>query len=252
MRFLVIPCFNESHRLQEVEVVKCIEHLEGVVILVNDGSTDGTWALLQQISSVRPESVKVLDLGENVGKGEAVRAGFNHAISLGATEVGFCDADFAVDHHDLSRIFIKLNESPTTYGVIGSRIAVVGSVIERSPIRHYSGRVFATLVSAVLKLKIYDTQCGAKAFRVNHIIIKVFSMPFDSRWAFDVEILGRINLLTNAQTIPVIELPLLRWIEQPGSKLTVFSQFKTVFELMKIKKSLNRLAHSAGVEPTTF
>lgn len=147
---------------------------------------------------------------------------------------------------------MKLSESLKTYGVIGSRVAVVGSVIERSTFRHYFGRVFATLVSAILKQKIYDTQCGAKAFRVNHIIVKVFSMPFNSRWAFDVEILGRINLLTNDQTIPVIELPLLRWIEQPGSKLTVFSQFKTVFELVKIKKSLNHLAHSAGVEPTTF
>lgn len=54
--------------LQEAEVVKCIEHLDAVVILVNDGSTDGTLALLQQISSVRPESVKVLDLRKNVGK----------------------------------------------------------------------------------------------------------------------------------------------------------------------------------------
>jgi dolichyl-phosphate beta-glucosyltransferase len=178
MNYLVIPCFNEAERLQESEVLKCVNGLDGVVVLVNDGSTDGTLALLQKISSIHTKRIKVLNLERNVGKGEAVRAGFTFAIAQGATEIGFCDADFAVDHHDLSRIFIKLNESLTTYGVIGSRVAVVGSVIERSTIRHYFGRVFATLVSAILKQKIYDTQSGAKVFRVNPIIIRVFSIPF--------------------------------------------------------------------------
>jgi dolichyl-phosphate beta-glucosyltransferase len=65
-------------------------------------------------------------------------------------------------------------------------------------------------------------------------------MPFDSRWAFDVEILGRINLLTNGENSTVIELPLMRWIEQPGSKLTFLSRIRTVFELIKIRKSLNK------------
>jgi hypothetical protein len=98
--------------------------------------------------------------------------------------------------------------------------------------------MFATLVSAILKQHVYDTQCGAKAFRINPIIINVFSEPFHSRWAFDVEILGRINMLTNRVGSPVIELPLLRWVEQPGSKLTIFSQMKTVLELVKIRRSL--------------
>ena len=238
MRFLIIPCYNEFDRLQESEVVNCVDSLDCVVVLVNDGSTDKTQELLQQISSLHPAVIKVLNLERNVGKGEAVRAGFNFAISHGANEVGFCDADFAVTSHDLSRIFAKLNESDLTHGVIGSRVAVAGSNIERSVFRHYSGRMFATLVSAILKQHVYDTQCGAKAFRINPIIVKVFSEPFHSRWAFDVEILGRINMLTNRVGSPVIELPLLRWVEQPGSKLTVFSQMRTVLELVKIRRSL--------------
>ena len=238
MRFLIIPCYNEFSRLQASEVVSCVDNLDCVVVLVNDGSTDKTQELLQLISSLRPAVIKVLNLERNVGKGEAVRAGFNFAISHGANEVGFCDADFAVTSHDLSRIFAKLHESDLTHGVIGSRIAVAGSNIERSVFRHYSGRMFATLVSAILKQHVYDTQCGAKAFCINPIIVKVFSEPFHSRWAFDVEILGRINMLTNRQGSPVIELPLLRWVEQPGSKLTVFSQMRTVLELVKIRRSL--------------
>jgi glycosyltransferase involved in cell wall biosynthesis len=203
MRFLIIPCYNEFSRLQASEVVSCVDNLGCIVVLVNDGSTDKTQDLLQQISLVRPAEIKVLDLDRNVGKGEAVRAGFNFAISQGASEVGFCDADF-----------------------------------ERSVFRHYLGRMFATLVSAILKQEIYDTQCGAKVFRINSITANIFSKPFHSRWAFDVEILGRINRLTNFESGQVIELPLLRWIEQPGSKLTVFSRLTTALELFKIKQSL--------------
>jgi dolichyl-phosphate beta-glucosyltransferase len=238
MRFLIIPCYNEFNRLQTSEVINCVDNLDCVVVLVNDGSTDKTHQLLQQIALIRPDVIKVLHLEKNVGKGEAVRAGFNFAISQGANEVGFCDADFAVDYHDLARIFSKLDESSPTYGVIGSRVAVAGSTIKRSVFRHYFGRIFATLVSAILKQDIYDTQCGAKAFRINSITINVFSKPFHSRWAFDVEILGRINRLTRFESDRIIELPLLRWIEQPGSKLTVFSRLTTALELFKIKRSL--------------
>jgi len=238
MRFLIIPCYNEFHRLQESEVVNCIDNLHCVVVFVNDGSTDKTQQLLQQISLVRPAVIKVLNLERNLGKGEAVRAGFNFAISQGANEVGFCDADFAVDHHDLVRIFSKLDELSLASGVIGSRVSVAGSTIERSLFRHYFGRIFATLVSAILEQDIYDTQCGAKVFRINSITRNVFSEPFHSRWAFDVEILGRINRLTNRQSSPIIELPLLRWIEQPGSKLNVFSRITTALDLFKIRRSL--------------
>ncbi len=237
MRFLIIPCYNEFNRLQTSEVINCIENLNCIVVFVNDGSTDKTQQLLQQISSVRPDVIKVLNLEKNVGKGEAVRTGFNFAISQGANEVGYCDADFSVDHHDLLRIFSKLENSSLAYGVIGSRVAVAGSTIRRSIFRHYFGRIFATLVSSILKQDIYDTQCGAKVFRINSTIISVFSEPFHSRWAFDVEILGRINRLTKCEPIPIIELPLLRWIEQPGSKLTVFSRMTTAIELLKIKRS---------------
>ena len=151
MRFLIIPCYNEFNRLQASEVFNCADRLDCIVVLVNDGSTDKTPQLLQQISLVRPDVIKMLNLEKNVGKGEAVRAGFNFAISQGANEVGFCDADFAVDHHDLVRIFSKLDELSLASGVIGSRVSVAGSKIERSLFRHYFGRIFATLVSTILE-----------------------------------------------------------------------------------------------------
>ena len=242
MRFLVIPCFNEEQRLVLSEVTKCIEALKCVVVLVDDGSTDGTLKTLNNLSLQFPETIQVLHLSQNVGKGEAVRAGFNYAFERGATQVLFCDADFAVGPQDLLRLCNTLEDHVDCKAVIGSRIAMVGTNIQRSVLRHYSGRAFATLVSIMLGQQIYDTQCGAKVFKADDIVKRVFSQPFLSRWAFDVEIIGRLLRLEQSTTNSklILELPLRNWLEVEGSKLNLVSQLRTVLELFKIRSSLNK------------
>lgn len=242
MRFLVIPCFNEEQRLEESEVIQSIAVLQCSVVLVDDGSTDRTLEILNRLLLQFPENIHVLPLRTNVGKGEAVRAGFNYAFEHNASRVLFCDADFAVGPHDLLRLCKTLEEHAEYKAVIGSRIAMVGSNIERSTFRHYSGRVFATLVSLILRQQIYDTQCGAKVFKVDAEVRRVFSQPFLSRWAFDVEVIGRLLRMKRSgdnQRI-VLELPLLNWSEVAGSKLKLGSQLRTVLELFKIRTSLNK------------
>jgi dolichyl-phosphate beta-glucosyltransferase len=242
MRFLVIPCFNEEHRLVQSEVMKCIEALNCVVVLVDDGSTDGTLGILNKLALQSPENIEVLPLLANVGKGEAVRAGFNYAFERGATQVLFCDADFAVGPQDLLRICNTLDENAECKAVIGSRIAMFGTSIQRSVLRHYSGRAFATLVSLILGQQIYDTQCGAKVFKADNEVKRAFSQPFLSRWAFDVEAIGRLLRMERSKqnNSLILEMPLLSWMEVPGSKLSLISQLRTVLELFRIRSSLNK------------
>ena len=242
MRFLVIPCFNEEQRLDQSEVMKCIEALNCVVVLVDDGSTDGTLGILKKLALQSPKNIEVLPLPANVGKGEAVRAGFNYAFERGATQVLFCDADFAVGPQDLLRICNTLNENVECKAVIGSRIAMVGTNIQRSIFRHYSGRAFATLVSVILGQQIYDTQCGAKVFKADNEVKRAFSQPFLSRWAFDVEVIGRLLRMDRSKKNDklILEMPLLSWLEVPGSKLNLVSQLRTVLELFRIRSSLNK------------
>ena len=242
MRFLVIPCFNEEQRLDQSKVMECIEVLNCVVVLVDDGSTDGTLGILNKLALQSPKNIEVLPMPANVGKGEAVRAGFNYAFERGATQVLFCDADFAVGPQDLLRICNTLDENAGCKAVIGSRIAMVGTNIQRSIFRHYSGRAFATLVSVILGQQIYDTQCGAKVFKADNEVKRVFSQPFLSRWAFDVEAIGRLLRMERSKKNDslILEMPLLSWIEVPGSKLGFVSQLRTVLELFRIRSSVDK------------
>ena len=89
--------------------------------------------------------------------------------------------------------------------------------------RHYLGRAYATLASSALGITVYDTQCGAKVFRVNDALGAALAEPFRSAWAFDVELLHRLlHGSATAEAIAedaLVEVPLTTWRDVGGSKL---------------------------------
>lgn len=159
---------------------------------MDDGSSDATFEVLGAIERSAPEAVRVVRLPKNVGKGEAVRVGLTAAMNAGDELVGYADADLATPPEEVLRLFEALAEAPHLVAVIGSRINYLGTNIRRRPSRHYLGRVFATAAATALGREIYDTQCGAKVFRTGPLLAAALSLPFVSRWAFDVELLGRV------------------------------------------------------------
>jgi len=132
--------------------------------------------------------------------------------------------------------------------VLGSRVARMGAEILRHPMRHYLGRVFATAASLVLGAVVYDTQCGAKCFRDSPALRSALGRPFLSRWAFDVELLGR--LLTGEPGVApldasaFVEVPLLRWRDVAGSKLRARAMVGAVIDLVRIRRDLRRRARA--------
>jgi glycosyltransferase involved in cell wall biosynthesis len=214
---LVIPCYREAARLEPARFLEFLDATEATRLLfVDDGSPDDTPTVLAELATRRPARIEVLTLAENVGKGEAVRRGLSAALDQPVELVGFWDADLATPLALVESFRATLSSRPDVAWVLGSRWRGLGRNIERDPVRHYLSRVFATVVSLMLGLPVYDTQCGAKVFRANPLLREVLSQPFLSRWIFDVEMLARLIREHRRGRAPepcqiLCELPLDRW-----------------------------------------
>jgi len=209
-------------------------------LFVNDGSSDGTLSVLSEFCAAHASRSEVLNLQPNRGKGEAVRLGMLHAMQTHpeAALVGFWDADLATPLSAFPEFREVFDSLPVVDMVFGARIRLLGRHVQRNPLRHYAGRVFATTVSVTLGLAIYDTQCGAKIFRVNELLRQQLAQPFISRWIFDVEILARFLQIWSAQGIlpeeKIYELPLQTWVDVAGSKLKSSDFVRSFTDLMRI------------------
>jgi len=154
--------------------------------------------------------------------------------------VGYWDADLATPLDAVPEFVRILDDDPEIQMVFGARIKLLGRTVERDRVRHYVGRIAATLISSALRLGIYDTQCGAKLFRVNCVTRQLFSEPFVSRWIFDVEILARLEQLHRAgegeaPSRLIYELPLRVWRDQPGSKVGPWDFLQAGVDLLRIR-----------------
>jgi len=235
--WLVVPCYNEAKRLP-------VEHFRSFLrrwplvrlCLVNDGSRDETEDVLRRLAESCGGQAVVLSLEKNCGKAEAVRRGVLHATSLGDSQyVGYWDADLATPLEELPRFFTAAGEYARADALCGCRLRRLGASVDRLWHRHLLGRVFATLASLILRIPVYDTQCGAKLFRTS-LARQVFAQPFITSWVFDVELLARIVAVEGIAHAGdcIVEIPLLRWSDVGGSKLRLRHYFTALMDLWRI------------------
>ena len=217
---VVVPCYNEETRLPVDAFDAYLRSCDDVgFILVNDGSADATLAVLEKLAARWPGRVQALNQQPNQGKAEAVRIGCIQALESGALYVGYFDADLATPLEAIPEFAFVLDRNPQIDIVLGARIALLGRRIDRKPLRHYLGRVFATAASVVLDLPVYDTQCGAKLLRTTALVRTLFDAPFGSRWIFDVELLARYVLRGEGSRDGLYELALQRWTDVGDSRV---------------------------------
>lgn len=218
----MVPCYNEGGRLPVEPFCRFLCENDIRFVFVDDGSRDNTAAQIDAIRADHEDRVSVLRLPANQGKAEAVRRGLNLALEQDADYVGYWDADLATPLEAIPQFLEVFAERPDLDMVIGSRVKLLGRDVRRRATRHYLGRVFATVVSSILRLPVYDTQCGAKIFRVNSQTRGLVAERFHTRWVFDVEILARyIHQAGSPETAAqhIFEYPLHRWEDVGGSKV---------------------------------
>ena len=241
---VVVPCYNEAARFRAEPFVQFLSAPDSSrvrLLFVNDGSSDNTLAVLEGFRAQFPERVSVLDQQPNRGKAEAVRNGMLQVIASGQAEVtGFWDADLATPLAQITDFLNLLAARPEVNMVFGSRVRLLGHAIHRQPLRHYLGRCFATVVSVLLRMPIYDSQCGAKLFRITPEFAKVLAEPFHSRWIFDVEILARFMQMhrgdSDAIARQIYEYPLPEWTDVAGSKVKSTDFLRAFGELATIHR----------------
>jgi dolichyl-phosphate beta-glucosyltransferase len=237
---IVVPCFNEAHRLRSDIFREFTRRGHPVRFLfVNDGSTDDTRAVLDALERDAPAQVALLDLPTNTGKADAVRRGMLEVFRWGVTYAGFWDADLATPLDAIPAFAAILDGASQLEMVFGARVLLMGRSIRRSARRHYAGRVFATAASLALGLPIYDTQCGAKLFRATPAVQALFQEPFRSRWIFDVELVARLVRARRGTPAPppaevIYEYPLEQWHDVPGSKVRAVDFPRAAIELARI------------------
>ena len=184
---IVIPAYNESARIGKAldEVLRCVHtrdwHAE--ILVVNDGSTDSTAAMVQEYVQLHPE-VRLLSNPENRGKGYSVRHGVLQAVG---EMVMFTDADLSAPMEEAERLFQALREGADI--AIGSRWLERKRQTMKQPLyRQFFGRCFNAITRLVMGLPFADTQCGFKAFH-RPVAQTIFQLQRIERWGFDPELL---------------------------------------------------------------
>lgn len=229
---LIIPAYNEAARLG-ASLATIFDYLnaqiyDSEVVVVDDGSTDTTARVAEEsfVASGRVAS-RVVSVGVNRGKGNAVRTGLLAARGHIAL---FSDADLST----------PLTETPKLTGAIRSGecdIAFGSRALDRSLIgthqpwrREQSGRAFNLAVRLATGLPFHDTQCGFKAFRMD-VSRPVVEAGRIDRFGFDVELL----YIAHAASLRLREVP-VRWNDVAGSTVTFKTGLDGFLELRELRR----------------
>ncbi|WP_245999779.1 glycosyltransferase [Paraflavitalea soli] len=234
---IVVPCYNEFNRLPKEVFLGFIKlNPEILFCFVNDGSSDKTADMLKDLQQQYPGSIEVVDNQKNQGKAEAVRSGVLHVLNTTSVDfVSYLDADLATPIEEILRLYETLNSREGVEMVLASRIKRLGANISRKGSRHVLGRIFATSISLLFEIPIYDSQCGAKLIK-RELATKIFAEPLLSKWLFDVELVVRAKQCRNNRIDHLFEMPLNEWIEKGDSRIKLKDVLVFPYHLARIKR----------------
>ena len=218
---IIVPSYNEERRLPEtLERIAAYVHAPGrevEILVVDDGSTDGTAAIAESFKG-KFGALRVLSNGVNRGKGYSVRHGM---LEARGRVVLFTDADLSAPIEEADKLFAAME----TYDVaIGSRALDRGLIsVHQSKFREFAGVIFNTIVRLCLRLPFVDTQCGFKAFRREPCRI-IFEQQRIERFGFDPELL----YLARRHGLRAVEIP-VRWGHSPATKVSMLRDSLQMF-----------------------
>ncbi len=225
-----MPAYNEQTRLPETirRIQAYLSRSEWSfheLLIVDDGSTDATVQVASEFASGNPD-IRVLRNPGNRGKGYSVRHGMLEA--RGEWRL-FTDADLSSPIEELDKLWAAIGRE-------GSEVAIGSRALDRSLIgvhqpgmRESAGRVFNSVMRAVVGLPISDTQCGFKLFS-GAASREIFPRQTQERFGFDVEVL----FIAKKHGFKIAEVP-VRWDHVDGSKVGMLTGLHAFSELAAVR-----------------
>jgi dolichyl-phosphate beta-glucosyltransferase len=227
---VVIPAFNEEPRigatLERVYAYLSKRDYPFEIIVVDDGSRDGTIRVVEAFAGQKPE-IRVVSNDGNRGKGFSVRHGIEEARG---EYILFSDADLSTPIEDVEKLLPKLTGEG--FGIaIGSRSIRGADVRIHQPwYRELMGKVYNKIVRVCALRGFKDTQCGFKLFRAD-VARRVFAKQQIERFSFDVEAL----YLAHKYGYRIAEVP-VTWYDSPRSRVSIASDPLRMFiDVLKIR-----------------
>jgi glycosyltransferase involved in cell wall biosynthesis len=211
---IVVPSYNEETRLprslEKIRAYVAKNHPDAEVIVVDDGSKDGTAQVVEEWRRDWP-ALRLVPNGENRGKGYSVRHGMLDARGRVAL---FTDADLSAPIEEADKLLDALRNADVAFGSRAMDRALI--FVHQSRFREVAGIIFNRCVRLFTGLSFEDTQCGFKAFRMDRSRI-IFEQQRVERFGFDPEIL----FLAKRHGLRTVEVP-VRWAHDPATKVHVF------------------------------
>jgi putative flippase GtrA len=215
---IVIPVYNEEAGLREC-VLALRDHLvhefpfSWRITIADNASTDGTWALAEELASTVP-GVRALHL-DLKGRGRALRTAWT---GNDAAVVAYMDVDLSTRLDALLPLIAPLVSGHSDVA-IGSRLAP-GATVARGPKREFISRTYNLILHLVFGNTFRDAQCGFKAIRTD-VAQLLLPQVEDNAWFFDTELL----ILAERNGLRVTEVP-VTWIDDPDSRVHVATTAK--------------------------
>jgi dolichyl-phosphate beta-glucosyltransferase len=240
---LVIPAYNERFRLPDflVQVRQYLSQMFGAdyeVVVVDDGSQDGTADWLRQLGGEWPQ-LTVHQHRSNRGKGAAVQTGM--LVASGDVRL-FADADGAAAISEELRLRSAIEDGADV--AIGSRLVRGGdAVCRRSWRRSMIGRLFAMTAGLLIRLPVRDTQCGFKMFRAA-AAERLFAELHEQAFLFDLEVL----ILAHRLDYNIAEVA-ISWADQPDSRMSLWREVRRILPgLWRLRKRQRQADRSTQSE----
>lgn len=185
---IVIPAYNENKVICEMlkETTSSLNGINHEIIIVDDGSLDGTYDKVVEFSK-NHKNIKIVNYGDNHGKGFAIRYGAKYATG---DIVAFIDADLNIHPIQILRLIEEMEKSGADI-VVGSKRHKDSNVKYPLNRKIYSD-LYYYFVKTLFGVPIKDTQVGLKLYK-REVVEKIFPIVLVKRYAFAIEVLANAH-----------------------------------------------------------